>query len=812
MNEKSQSKPRVSSNSISEPESRNHSSTTEQAGQKLPAEWQALRCRAEELSEQLHMERNLLEAIMEHTEAHLAYLDPQFRFVLVNSAYARGSGYTKEQLIGRNHFDLFPHAENQAIFERVRDSGEPVTFTAKPFVFPNHPEWGITYWDWTLTPIQDANGTVQGLVLSLVNVTERVNLLKENQRQREFLEQVLETAPVGIAVVRGSDHRYEMVNSYYQRIPGRASEPMVGRTIAEVFPDVAAQGALEFVDRAYRTGEVVSLREYRASVGPNREETYWNVDHVPLRDADGRVDGVLIIAHEVTEEVLARRHAEELAARDEAILSAMQEGLVIFDLEGHILAHNPASLRLHGMGDAFESGQSLDEMRALFQVYYLDGRPMPLEEGAIARVLRGQEFSGLEAKLVNLRDGRTWIGSFSGALVRNAEGRPLFGIVTVHDVTAQKEAERQLALLNVTLEQQISARTAELRASELRFRTIYEEAGIGMAIVDAEGRIVAGNRALQHIFGCSEEELHGRFFTDFGHPDDAKEEHALLDMLRSGKQQTFRTERRYIARNGRMGWACITGSILPMAESEPPYVLMMVEDITDRRETQQVLIQAERMNAVSELAASLTHEINNPLQAATGCLQLAAEMLPADAEALRYLDVAVEELHRAARLVRQLRNLSKPDRRQERQPTDLGDLVRQVVELNHYECQNRGIEIAVDVGPLPPLRVVSDEIRQVLLNLLRNAIDAMPQGGMLRISATSTTNPPGVKLAIADTGIGIPAEALPRIFDLFYSTKEEGLGMGLYISRQIVQQHGGYIDVESEPGQGTTFRLWFPSA
>lgn len=115
-----------------------------------------------------------IEAIMENTEAHLAYLDRNLDFVMVNETYARGSGRTKEELIGRNHFELFPHEENEVIFKRCRDTGEPVEFRAKPFEFPGDPTRGTTYWDWTLAPVKEEDGTVEGLVLSLEEVTDRI--------------------------------------------------------------------------------------------------------------------------------------------------------------------------------------------------------------------------------------------------------------------------------------------------------------------------------------------------------------------------------------------------------------------------------------------------------------------------------------------------------------------------------------------------------------------------------------------------------------------------------------------------------------
>ncbi|MDV2480591.1 PAS domain S-box protein [Methanoculleus sp. Wushi-C6] len=126
------------------------------------------------LAADLAEERDLLRTVMEHTDVHLAYLDADLRFVRVNTAYAEGSGYAKEELLGRGHFDLFPNPENQAIFERVRDTGEAFRIYAKPFVYESQPERGTTHWDWSLVPVKDAAGTVQGLVFSLADVTERI--------------------------------------------------------------------------------------------------------------------------------------------------------------------------------------------------------------------------------------------------------------------------------------------------------------------------------------------------------------------------------------------------------------------------------------------------------------------------------------------------------------------------------------------------------------------------------------------------------------------------------------------------------------
>jgi len=141
------------------------------------------RQQAEKLASALEEEKDAFEVIMENTGAQLAYLDPDFNFIRVNSAYAKGAGHTVKELIGRNHFDLFPNEENQAIFKKVRDTGKPVEYHDKPFEYKDQPWRGITYWDWTLVPVKDASGRVQGLVLSLVETTERKNV-EHNLRER----------------------------------------------------------------------------------------------------------------------------------------------------------------------------------------------------------------------------------------------------------------------------------------------------------------------------------------------------------------------------------------------------------------------------------------------------------------------------------------------------------------------------------------------------------------------------------------------------------------------------------------------------
>jgi len=238
----------------------------------------------------------------------------------------------------------------------------------------------------------------------------------------------------------------------------------------------------------------------------------------------------------------------------------------------------------------------------------------------------------------------------------------------------------------------------------------------------------------------------------------------------------------------------------------------MVEDITEQKKIRDALLKAEKLAVAGQLGASLAHEINNPLQSVIGCLGLAEKNLGEGADVSRYLQVAREELRRAAGIVAQLRDLHRLSEPEEKEPTDLNALLEQVLLLCKKKCEECRIQLGWSAADdLPPIPLVSDRIRQVFLNLILNALDATPEQGQLDVITSRTTEPAGVCISFADSGSGIAPGVLPHVFDPFYSTKPQGLGLGLYITHKIVEAHGGRIDVTSRLGEGTTFSVWLPA-
>jgi signal transduction histidine kinase len=232
--------------------------------------------------------------------------------------------------------------------------------------------------------------------------------------------------------------------------------------------------------------------------------------------------------------------------------------------------------------------------------------------------------------------------------------------------------------------------------------------------------------------------------------------------------------------------------------------------LVEVQRVQHQLVQASKLGAVGELAAAVAHEVNNPLTGILGFAELLANELPEDDARHEEAVVIRDEAIRARSIVRALLEFARP-RPPQRIPTNLNDVARSTLELINFRAADADVRIVADYGELPCLEVDPDAFRQVLLNLFNNAIDAMPHGGELRVTTLSESERVG--LVVADVGVGMNAETRERVFAPFFSTRTGvGNGLGLSVSLQIVEGHGGTIEVESTPGRGSVFTVWLPIA
>jgi PAS domain S-box-containing protein len=367
---------------------------------------------------------------------------------------------------------------------------------------------------------------------------------------------------------------------------------------------------------------------------------------------------------------------------------------------------------------------------------------------------------------------------------------------------------------------------AALRASEERFAKAFEYAPIGMALVGIDGTILKVNQALGSMFGYSEAEMSNLPVWRITHPDDMPATIAQLQALIEGRIDTWLLEKRYFHRDGRLLWGRSTTWLVRDADGCAQYVVSQVQDITDwkhlqeqTRRQQAELAHVLRVATMGETVAQIAHEINQPLASIANFANgLVARFDQGQVNVDRMRGVAEQiagEALRASEVIRRLRDfLRKGDPKLVR--CDANDVVRDAVHLVEPDVRQHAIRLQLGLAAQPlPVEVDRVQMAQVVLNLLRNAVDALvTQPGDQRDLAIATERhgEHQVAVRVRDNGIGLPEAAGSAIFDPFFTTKDNGLGLGLSISRSIVEAHGGELWALRNGDRGATVGFTLPAA
>ena len=386
------------------------------------------------------------------------------------------------------------------------------------------------------------------------------------------------------------------------------------------------------------------------------------------------------------------------------------------------------------------------------------------------------------------------------------------------------------------LENRRARRRAELAhlASELRYRRLFESAKDGILILDADtGQIVDANPFLMNMLGYSYKELIGKELWQIGVFKDIDAARDSFEELRD-KGYVRYDDLPLETRAGVKIDVEFVSNVYPVGDAK--VIQCNIRNITARRRgerdlkesnrkleatlgelstTTQQLWQASKLATMGELSASVAHELNNPLATVALRVENMLMTMTADDRQRHSLEVISQEVDRMANLVDNLLHYSRRSHRQI-STVDAREEIAKSVDFVDYHLRSRKIEVVREFGDtLPTIQADCQQLRQLFLNLLTNASDAMPEGGTVTVRAQ-----PGVlnaheavQVEFADTGEGIPVENLKKIWDSFFTTKTEGkgTGLGLAICRRIVEEHGGTIEIESEVGRGTTVRMLFPA-
>jgi PAS domain S-box-containing protein len=727
------------------------------------------------------------EKVVEGSDAMIAVIDREYCYLLANHAYLEQRGLEREDLLGSSVEEVVGEKAFKSVIKEKLDEcfqGNTVRYELRE----QYPKLGerdilVSYF-----PIEGPHGVDRAAVI-LQDITDRKRAEKAILESGERYRTLFENAPVGIYRTT-PDGRVLAGNPALVRMFGYSSFEELARRNLNTRGSGPEYPRSQFVELMEEKGEVTGL-----------ESTWHKEDggivHIRENARAIRDDAGEILYYEGTvEDITENKRAEEAIKESEVRYRTLFEnapvGIYRTTPEGRIVAVNPALAKMLGYSSVTKLiGRDLNA--GDFEPQYPRTHFMALMEE------RG-EVTGLESTW-RKEDGGTVYVRENARAIRDDFGKILYYEGTVEDITENKRAE----------------------AEHVRLVTAIEQSAEAVVITDITGSIEYVNPAFTRITGYSREEALGENprILKSGKQDPAFHEQLWATILRGEIWHGEVINRR---KDGSLYTEHMNIAPIRSERGDITHFIATKEDVTVRKQLEQQLIQAQKMEAVGRLAGGVAHDFNNLLTIINGYSQLLTEQISTEDPRRDQLNEILKAGERAASLTRQLLAFS---RRQVLEPKIL-DLNSVLADLQKMLRRLIGedIELVTTLKPkLGRVKVDPGQIEQVIMNLAVNARDAMPEGGKLYIEtndvevdedyAQSHSNMmPGkyVMLAVTDTGIGMDADTQARIFEPFFTTKGkgQGTGLGLAMVYGIVKQSGGFIWVYSESGQGATFKIYFP--
>lgn len=538
----------------------------------------------------------------------------------------------------------------------------------------------------------------------------------------------------------------------------------------------------------------------------------------PVNWQESTIETVIIVAvglfvisrliHDVAEHQRAQEVLKETEESYRSTLDNMLEGCQIIGYDWRYLYVNDAAARHGRRGKEELLGRTMMEM--------YPGIENTEMFTALQRCMEKRIPHRLENEFT-FPDGSN--GWFELSIEPAPEGIFILSL----DITERKRAEKELIKYREDLEELVKERTAELERVNEQFRQEIterkraEEATLQLAAIvetsddaiigkSVDGTIVSWNQGAERIYGYSADEVRGKpmsILAPPGHPDEIPQ---ILEGIKRGEHiDHFETVR--VKKDGREVYVSLTISPVKDASGKITGASTIARDITERKKMQEQLARKERLAILGQLAGGVSHELRNPLGVISNAVYYLQTVLSeADETTREYLKLISSEVRRGEKIVSDLLDFARV-KAAEREEITVRDLVTQVLDR---QPPPEEVKVTTKIAPdLPPLFVDPQQISQVLVNLVTNAYDAMPQGGELTIKAQARKDKVG--LSITDTGCGVPQENIKRLFEPLFSTKARGIGLGLAVSKNLVEVNGGSIEAESKEGKGSTFTVILPT-
>jgi PAS domain S-box-containing protein len=662
-------------------------------------------------------------------------------------------------------------------------------------------------------PLRDAAGKVLKFIGTTTDIDDQKRALEVLRASESSLRQILDNIPALVCTFSASgvsEHVSRRTLEYF----GKTQEELISWEINDtVHPDDLPRIA-PLVIKSFATGTSFEDEiRYRRADGVYR----WFKAHiVPVRNTNGNIDGFYALITDIEDRKRAdeklRQEQKELKrseVRKTAILNSALDCIVTIDHEGRITEFNPAAEQTFGYRRDEVVGRSMADViiPPTFREMHRQGFARYLATGE-ARVL------GKRVEMTAVRaDGSEFLVELT--ITRTPlDGPPSF-TGYLRDITEHRRNENAL-----------HAAHAQVAQSEERWRLVFENSAIGVVLADLDGRFLAANPVYEQMLGYTEEELQKLSFLDITHEEYLELNRKLIGELLTGKRQQFQIEKQYRRKDGSLIWVRNNVSLVPGTERVPQSLMALSEDVTERKRAEEALAQVRselahvsRVTTLGAMTASIAHEVNQPLSGiltnASTCTRMLAHDPPNIEGARETVRRLIRDGNRMAEVISRLRALfSKKDAAIE--SMNLNEAVLEVIALCIVDLQKNRVVLRPELpDDLPLVKGDRVQLQQVILNLLRNGSDAMstvedrPRQLVIR---TERDEGDRVRLTVQDAGVGFDPQVVNRLFDPFYTTKGEGMGIGLSVSRYIIESHHGRMWATLNDGPGAAFSFSIPRA